>query len=522
MRAAAFDEARALAFVELCRVRENPRPHLRDLYYAAILHEATGQELDLTDWGGELAALQNPDGGFGLWTDDRSTVSATFWAVALLRRTKDGVPKPKACGAWLRDHLKPLAEKAGRVSDLATEREIFRGLMALAALEAKVPQVDRYLRALAASGGPEATYQFLRASEAFDRPVKDRRERLERVREMANDLLLRQYSRWPRIQDQHCLVASAAMLDGQLDYAPYVRMQLRWVGNGPWGPKSMDRAELAWRTWRMARVLKKDTPWLTGWLEEAWPPKPTTGLYAPMPTLDGDHRTSLAAWRLLEPAGRYEPVKALAENLEAKREEDGWYNLIPAEEWEGEADRRKKKLEGTFEALVRYGMAGTPPPEPEPVGKWLATLLRDHLDEMSLGEVLMAAKCFALLDGQGGGDEALTRAVKERATGDPVLRARGLALLGKKPKPAAASVEPLETMLRRAAEGNAIGVSVWGTWVETLHTAGRRPACSDRLLAHLAVMQNPDGGVGWPHSPHSNLFSTVAAIRTARILRSEK
>lgn len=518
-RAGTFDEARAVAFVERCRVEEGARPHLRGLYYVALLHDAAGRDFDLSARQEELAGLQNADGGFGLWKGDRSTVSATFWAVALLGRTEKGVARPQACEAYLCTRLDALARKAGRVNALATQREIFRGLMALAALEAKVPHLDRYLHALTGEGQAQGTYQFLRVSQAFGRPVADRTKRLERLRTLATDLLFRKYSSWPRREDQYYIVEAAKMLGGELDYAPDVRKGLDWVRNGPRGSKSPDHAEWAWRVWRLGHVMEMETGWVGGWLDEAWPPpEPTAGLYAPMPTLDGDQRASMAARRLLEPAGQYKPVKSLTEGLEEKRKEGGFYEFSPPRGRESERDKRKKRIEETWQALVRYHLASAQPPEPDGVAEWLRRHVRDHLDEMSDGDLLTVAKCFELL-GRAPPNGTLAAAIEERFAGDPALLAYGLALLGKKPKFDASSLEPLEAMLGRAADGGAMSVSVWASWVEALHAAGRRPACADRLLARLGAMQNGDGGVGHPQSPHSNLFDTVAAIHAARLLR---
>lgn len=293
-RAGTFDEARAVAFVERCRVEEGARPHPRGLYDVALLHDAAGRDFDLSARQEELAGLQNADGGFGLWKGDRSTVSATFWAVALLGRTEKGVARPQACEAYLCTRLDALARKAGRVNALATQREIFRGLMALAALEAKVPHLDRYLHALTGEGQAQGTYQFLRVSQAFGRPVADRTKRLERLRTLATDLLFRKYSSWPRREDQYYIVEVAKMLGGELDYAPYVRKGLDWVRNGPRGSKSPDHAEWAWRvcawatSWRWRRG-----GWAAGWTRPGPPPSPRQGS---MPRCPPSTATSGRRW----------------------------------------------------------------------------------------------------------------------------------------------------------------------------------------------------------------------------------
>ena len=105
VQAGQFDEQRALEFIEQCRNTPDRQPDLSVIYWNLQVWEAAETQFDAAPQVAHVQALQNEDGGFGLWPKDVSTPAATRYALTVLDKAEAEIPDRAACERYLQAAL---------------------------------------------------------------------------------------------------------------------------------------------------------------------------------------------------------------------------------------------------------------------------------------------------------------------------------------------------------------------------------------------------------------------------------
>jgi hypothetical protein len=508
-----FDSTRAVEFVRLCRHTEEARPHLRNIYWALRLNRDCGAEFDAGPYANYVAKLQNRDGGFGFWAGDVSTPEATHAALAVLKHTDTPPRDAEACKAWLAAKLPEVSKDAKLHHDLHIEENVYHCLMALAAMDVVPSDLDEHLSLLRRGDGGWEIYLYFRAARAFGRDVGDRRAWIARVDELAtyDCLHIRNAAdRQGELEVMH-------MLGGTFSYGEWIR---RNGARGGWqGPG--EKLENQWRTRRAFKLLGVDPPpWMSNEVSQKLEiaPEPD-GRFSAMPGLGSDPDLSVLVRKTLPDFARVATTQP-GEQLQAildKQAEEGYFQTAQPMQWWSDDEVLQHRLSVTSRLLTNMSLLGAKLARLDDATDWLEGVLVDHGEELSAGQIMRILECFETLGRQPKRREAIVPLVKRALGADAVLASRAMGILGEPPDPAAG--EQAKRMLDSIRRADIpLEVSVLAGLLEVLDAGGAGYAHTDDFAARIAALQNPDGGVRRPYSPHSNLYDTLAAIRMARVL----
>ena len=515
-RAAQLDEQRALQFIEQCRNTPDRQPNLSLIYWKLKVWEAAETQFDAAPYAAPVQALQNEDGGFGLWPKDVSTPAATHYALSVLEKAGAEVPDKAACERYLSSTLTEKARTAERYSDLFALDELHACLMALSMVRAQVPDLERYLKIFDQDGHAWGLYYRLTVAEAFGHPVEDRQARIAQLDALITDRFLK--GLWPTAE-QHYALEAMQILGGKPTYEHWLRERTSSEFGGRRG--SIRISEDAWHGIRIAKLLGKDTSQLGAALEGAEPLRPgPVGGYAPMPGCDTDAQACFLACALLG-----EPVAAgatrwLAERWKDGQQKGGYYGAAAADRSPrfSREDPLGRQIEDTWQAVSALRLAGMEPADREALIAWLKGVLDKRWDELSSKQIRQVLECLDLVEESSGNAPELAARLQQRFGNDPAFMIRVSKAFAVKPQ-LEGTAEQLKMLPDRVREaGLLMPVCVLTETFESLEAIGEGYEGTGYFLELLATLQNPDGGVRDPASQHSNIFDTMAALRMARVL----
>jgi len=514
--AARLDEQRALEFIEQCRNTGDQTLALPYLYWGLMVLEDAGQESDAGQYASHVLSLQNEDGGFGFWPKDVSTPEGTLYALTVLRMAQADFPHKDTCAQYLLARLERDALTAERSFDPITLNELHSGLIALSMLGAEVPGIERYLHIFAQEAGARGLYCMLTVQRAFGLPVTNRQALISQLASITTSE--RVHGAW-RIPELHYAVESMAILGGTFPNIDQINSRMRRLPRAPLSSEGPRGLVGLWRTIRVAKLLGKETPWLEKRLERLPATLPVADeCYGPTPGALSELRASFLAFELVGQQGA--PPEALVQSTKRHQQDAGYFEswqLSPPERFT-DSDRTVHRVAETWQALVGLQLAGEAPDKPDALAGWLGEVLDQHLDELMSYQVLQMLECMEMIGHRPENAPELFERLRQRFGSDLPLVIRASQVLGVDAEfPGAGdilSVLPDRVrVLKVPAEASLLRETF-----ESLATIGEDYEGTDYFHDMLAGLQNPDGGVRKPDSPHSNIYDTVAAVRMARAL----
>lgn len=523
VQAAEFDQQRALEFIRACRIAPDTQMDLRYVYLLSEVFNTVEKPFDAAPYQSHTRSLQNPDGGFGFWTKDVSTVGATFQALTVLEHAKAKPRDTQACIKYLKSSLDQASKAVQTYNDLQIHRDIHACLISLAMLGQELDDPEKYIKIFEQDSQAWGIYYRISAAKALGYTLPERERLIDRLDTLATEQFLTDVW-WD--EDQVCALEAMVLLGGQFTQRHWISVE---SGRVVWGPREDNRFDelVAVRNKvRKAKALDLKTPWLEEWLEKSTSFKlEPVGTFAETPGTEAHYGALLAAYRSMRDRGGLPPAPELFEKWKDKQHEDGFYEFSHEDvsPWFTEIDQIAVRAENTSEALIAFKLAGKKPKNTKTLLAWLNDVLRTRRDELRSDQLLCVLECFEILGARPEDPTALAEYFANRFKNDLPTVIRASSIIGVKPEFDNAG-EKLSLLPDRVRTLDIpMELSVLAETFEALDLIGEDYAGTDYFLNLLGQLQNPDGGVRRPDSLHSNIYDTIAALRLAQILpRLEK